>query len=291
MATGIPNPKSDRLIKHQQNLRAGGQLRLDYEGRRSPSEILATRPKAKLAMTRPPRHSEGWANKLYFAENMEILGALMEDPSVHGQVSLIYIDPPYATNSVFESREQKIAYHDLLGGADFVEFLRERLVLLRELLSERGSIYVHLDENMAFPMKLVMDEIFGADKFRNFITRKKCNTKNYTHRTYGNISDYILFYSKTDTYTWNRPLLAWSEKTAKKEYTYLEAATGRRFKKVPLHAPGVRNGATGKLWREMSPPPGKHWQFPPQCAGGDGSPGRNLLVIQRQSQAQDLSGQ
>lgn len=187
----------------------------------------------------------------------------MDDAAVRGQVSLIYIDPPYSTNSVFESREQKAAYDDLLVGAAFVEFLRARLILLRELLSEQGSIYVHLDENMAFPMKIVMDEVFGPENFRNFITRKKCNTKNYTRRTYGNISDYILFYSKTQTYIWNRPMTAWSEETAKKEYSYAEASTGRRFKKVPLHAPGVRNGATGKPWREMLPPPGKHWQFPP----------------------------
>jgi adenine-specific DNA-methyltransferase len=178
-------------------------------------------------------------------------------------VSLVYIDPPYSTNSVFESRQQKAAYDDLISGAAFIESLREKLVLLRELLSDRGSIYVHLDENMAFPMKIVMDEVFGAQNFRNFITRKKCNTKNYTRRTYGNISDYILFYSKTETHIWNRPVIAWSEEKAKKEYTYLESSTGRRFKKVPLHAPGVRHGETGKPWRGMPPPPGKHWQFPP----------------------------
>ena len=216
-----------------------------------------------MTVAQRPKLSHGWANRLYFGDNLEILGTLLDDLAVRGQVSLVYIDPPYSTNSVFASREQKIAYHDLLSGAAFVEFLRERLILLRELLSERGSIYLHLDENMAFPMKIVMDEVFGAENFRNFITRKKCNTKNYTRRTYGNISDYILFYSKTETYIWNRPVVAWSEETAKKEYTYAEASTGRRFKKVPLHAPGIRNGQTGKPWRGMLPPPGKHWQFPP----------------------------
>lgn len=164
---------------------------------------------------------------------------------------------------MFESRQQKVAYHDLVSGAAFVESLRERLILLRELLSDRGSIYVHLDENMAFPIKIVMDEVFGAKNFRNFITRKKCNTKNYTRLTYGNISDYILFYSKGENYAWNRPVIAWSEDTAKKEDTYVEASTGRRFKKVPVHAPGIRNGETGKPWRGTLPPPGKHWQYPP----------------------------
>ena len=60
-------------------------------------------------------------------------------------------------------------------------------------------------------------------------------------------------YSKTDNYVWNRPVIAWTDEGGKKEYTYVEASTGRRFKKVPIHAPGVRNGATGKPWREMLP--------------------------------------
>jgi adenine-specific DNA-methyltransferase len=263
MATGIPKSKTDGLVENHHDQRTGGELHLDYAGKRSATEIIASCPRAQLTVAQPPIHSDGWANRLYFGDNLEILGSLLDDPAVRGQVSLVYIDPPYSTNSVFESREQRMAYDDLLSGAAFVEFLRERLILLREMLSERGSIYVHLDENMAFPLKIVMDEVFGSENYRNFITRKKCNTKNYTRRTYGNISDYILFYSKTGTYIWNRPVIAWSEETAKKEYTYAEASTGRRFKKVPIHAPGVRNGETGKAWRGASPPPGKHWQFPP----------------------------
>lgn len=263
MATGIPKPKANGSAQNRHDEKTGGELHLSYEGKRSSSEILTNCPRAKLTVAQPAKRSHGWTNRLYFGDNFPILGSLLDDPAVRGVVSLVYIDPPYSTNSVFESRQQKVAYHDLVSGAAFVESLREKLILLRELLSNRGSIYVHLDENMAFPMKIVMDEVFGAENFRNIITRKKCNTKNYTRRTYGNISDYILFYSKTDAYVWNRPVIAWSEDKGKKEYTYVEAATGRRFKKVPVHAPGVRNGETGKPWRGVLPPPGKHWQYPP----------------------------
>ena len=107
-----------------------------------------------------------------------------------------------------------------------------------------------------------MDEIFGAKNYRNCIIRKKCNPKNYTRKKFGNISDYILFYTKSDNFSWNRPVEAWTEERSK-EYQYIEPITGRRFMKVPLHAPGVRNGETGKPWRGMMPPPGKHWQFTP----------------------------
>ncbi len=263
MATGLPKSKANGRAKHVHNPLSGGAIHLEYEGKRSSAEILANCPKANLTLMQPAKHSHGWVNRLYFGENLSVLGTLLDDPTVHGKVSLVYIDPPYSTQSVFESRDQKFAYHYLLSGAAFAEFLRERLVVLHELLSDRGSIYVHLDENMAFPIKVVMDEIFGTENFRNFITRKKCNTKNYTRHTYGNISDYILFYSKDDDYVWNRPVIAWTEDTAKREYTYVEASTGRRFKKVPVHAPGVRNGETGKPWRDKLPPLGKHWQFPP----------------------------
>ena len=116
---------------------------------------------------------------------------LLDDERVCGKVKLVYIDPPYATNSVFQSRDQKDAYADLLQGAQFVEFLRERLLVIRELLSPEGSIYVHLDDNMAFEIKLVMDEVFGKEHFQNWITRKKCSTKNTTRKRFGNIADYI----------------------------------------------------------------------------------------------------
>jgi len=195
---------------------------------------------------------------------LPVLAALTRDPAVRGHVRLIYIDQPYAPKSVFQSRNQTDAYKDLLEGAHYLEFLRERLIFLRELLADDGSIYVHLDENMAFLAKALMDEVFGRENFRNWITRKKCNPKNYTRKTYGNVADYILFYTKTDNYVWHRSVEPWTEQRAAKEYQYAEPGTGRRYKKVPVHAPGVRNGETGKPWRGKTPPPGKHWQYPPR---------------------------
>jgi adenine-specific DNA-methyltransferase len=141
--------------------------------------------------------------------------------------------------------------------------LRERLILLRELLAEDGSIYVHLDSKMAFATKVIMDEVFGASNFRNWITRVKSNRKNYTRKQYGNIADYILFYTKGRSYVWNRAFEEWDEATMRREYQYVEENTGRRYKKVPVHAPGTRKGATGGLWKGMLPPPGKHWQYTP----------------------------
>ncbi len=233
---------------------------LIYEGKKSRQEILYTFPAVVQSLWKGDHAN----NRLYYGDNLYILANLLNDVSIRGNVRLIYIDPPFATKSVFQSRTQTDAYTDLLEGSHYIEFIRERLILLRELLAEDGSIYVHLDENMAFYIKVVMDEIFGKGNFRNWITRKKCNPKNYTRKTYGDISDYILFYTKSKDYVWNRAVEEWTEEKILKEYEYVEEATGRRYKKVPIHAPGERNGETGKAWRGMMPPKGKHWQYIPK---------------------------
>lgn len=234
-----------------------GGLRLEYPGKRDVNDIIATEPGSYVA-----KGKKRGQNRLYNADNLGVLAALNADPEVRGKVRLVYIDPPYATATAFESRKQTHAYDDHLVGPAFVENLRERLILIHQLLADDGSLYLHLDERMAFHFKIVLDEIFGPRGYRNMITRKKCNPKNYTKKTYGNVADYILFYTKSESYVWNRPLEPWTDDKIAKEYQYVDER-GRRYKKVPVHAPGVRNGATGGPWRDMMPPPGKHWQYVP----------------------------
>jgi adenine-specific DNA-methyltransferase len=247
MAVPVPRPR---------HARAPDGVRLEYPGKRPVDEILAT-PPGRYAPARG-----GGDNRLYHADNLPVLAALLADPAVAGRVRLVYIDPPFATAAAFESRAQAHAYDDALVGAAYLESLRARLVLLHRLLADDGSLYLHLDERMAFHARVVLDEVFGAQGYRNCITRKKCNPKNYTRRTYGNVADYVLFYTKTERYVWNRPVAAWDDERAAREYPCVDAQ-GRRFKRVPLHAPGVRRGETGKPWRGRPPPPGKHWQYPP----------------------------
>lgn len=238
------------------------KLKFVYEGKRTDEEIL-TIPPSETVLLWKGKVDNTTFNRLYFGENLDILSALLHDSEVAGKVRLIYIDPPFSTGSVFQTRSQKDAYQDLLTGVQYIEFMRRRLIFLRELLTKDGSIYVHIDHNMAPYLKVVMDEIFGESNFHNWITRKKSNPKNYTRKEFGNVSDVILFYTKSDTYVWNRPYEKWTPDTSTIEYQYIEPETGRRYKKVPVHAPGVRNGETGKPWKGMLPPPGKHWQFPP----------------------------
>src|SRR6266487_3070767 len=235
MATGIPKTQwqgTAHATRGNGNEAGNTDVHLSYEGKKTEREILQT-PPATCRQLWPERGGQSGLSRLYHGDNLPVLATLTHDPDVHGKVRLVYIDPPYATKSVFQSRNQTYAYMDLLEGAHYLEFLRERLILVRELLADDGSIYVHLDDNMAFLVKAVMDEVFGAANFRNWITRKKCNPKNYTRKTYGNVSDYILFYTKNENYMWHRPLESWTEERANKEYQYVEAGTGRRYKKVP----------------------------------------------------------
>lgn len=249
MATGITDKNARK--------RQAKSYRIEYDGKQDIERILSG---TRCVFD---RLIEGRGeNAFYYGDNINVLRHLI-DTGVSGKVRLVYIDPPYATKSAFVGRNQRHAYSDSLSGADYIEFLRERIILIRELLADNGSMYLHLDGNMAFPMKLIMDEIFGESNCRAFITRRKCSTKNYTRNTFGNVCDYVMFYSKTSSYVWNRPYDPWDEDKMLREYPYV-AEDGRRYKKVPIHAPGVRHGATGEMWMGMMPPEGKHWQYTPE---------------------------
>lgn len=248
MATGVPSNVRSKLSTYS----------LEYKGKLARADVLKLPPVQPIEV--PVASKSG---VLYHADNLPTLLWLRQQYSVRGKVRAIYIDPPYATSMTFVDREVNHAYKDHLHGAEYVESLRRRLIVLHDLLATDGSIFVHLDQNMIFEIKLIMDEVFGRDNFRNFITRKKCNTKNYTRNNFGNIADHILFYSKSETNVWHRPYDPWTDDKIADEYPCVDPATRRRYKKVPVHAPGERNGETGKPWRGKLPPKGKHWQYPP----------------------------
>ncbi|MDI6713998.1 MAG: site-specific DNA-methyltransferase [Thermodesulfovibrio sp.] len=116
-----------------------------------------------------------WHNMLIFGDNLQVLktllkmkqeGKLRNADGTKG-VRLIYIDPPFATKQEFMAKNGEKAYQDKIVGAQFLEWLRKRLILLRELLSDDGSIYVHLDWKMGHYVKVLMDEIFGQENFLN----------------------------------------------------------------------------------------------------------------------------
>jgi len=170
---------------------------------------------------------EGWKNKLIWGDNKLIMSSLLE--KFAGKINLIYIDPPFATGADFKFKIQvgdedeeiikehsvieEKAYRDTWGrGLDsYLQMMYERLVLMKELLAENGSIYVHLDWHVGHYVKVMMDEIFGYENFRNEILTRRGQTKNLQYqfenfKTMNVFNDYILWYSKNPNSTFNPPM-------------------------------------------------------------------------------------
>ncbi len=210
-------------------------------------------------------------NLLIKSDNIKGLNYLLRERDLKGRIDLVYIDPPFATGGNFtitdgrnstisNSRNGDVAYSDKLIGNEFLEFIRQRLLLLKELMSEQGSIYLHIDYKIGHYVKILMDEVFGIDNFRNDIARIKCNPKNFKRLGYGNVKDLILFYTKSSKPIWNEPKEKYTEKDLDKLFPKIDKF-GRRYTTVPVHAPGeTSNGNSNKPFKGNLPPKGRHWR-------------------------------
>ncbi len=210
-------------------------------------------------------------NLLIKSDNIIGLNYLLNERDLKGKIDLVYIDPPFATGGNFtitdgrastisNSRSGDIAYSDKLVGDDFLDFIKQRLFLLKELMSDQGSIYLHIDYKIGHYIKIVMDEVFGIENFRNDITRIKCNPKNFNRLGYGNIKDLILFYTKSNNPIWNEPREKYTEKDFEKLFPKTNKQ-GRRYTTVPIHAPGeTENGKSNQAFKGILPPTGRHWR-------------------------------
>ena len=149
-----------------------------------------------------------WINKIFWGDNLQVMSHLMKD--FRGEVDLIYIDPPFDSKADYQKkislRDQTISsdntsfeekqYGDIWTNDEYLQFMYERLILLRELLSDKGSIYLHCDWHKVHHLRMLMDEVFGPDKFVNEIIwsyRTASGAKGEFNKQHDN----ILFYSKT----------------------------------------------------------------------------------------------
>jgi adenine-specific DNA-methyltransferase len=274
-------------------------MKLSYENKHSEDEILSR----NLSVEFSGEWNES-DNKLIQGDNLYVLKTLLDKYNLKSKVDLIYIDPPFATQKNFTVGEErtstisnslndKLAYSDNLIGADFLEFLRIRLIYLRELMAETASIYLHIDYKIGHYVKIIMDEVFGVRNFRNDITRIKCNPKNFSRRAYGNIKDLILFYTKSDKYVWNEPVDDYTAEDVARLFKKTDK-DGRRYTTIPLHAPGETvSGATNQPWRGIKPPKGRHWRSEPKVLeqlekenliewSANGVPRRKIYVDERE---------
>ncbi len=170
------------------------------------------------------RQQKGWTNKLIWGDNKLILsslkgGALRRQIEDAGGIKLIYIDPPFDVGADFSmdieiggetfhkqaNLLEQIAYRDTWGrGADsFIAMIYERLVLMRDLMHSEGSIYVHMGQTVNHLVRAVMDEVFGRNFFLNEIIWKRRSGFMGTYNRFGNVTDSIFYYAKTDRYAFN----------------------------------------------------------------------------------------
>jgi DNA modification methylase len=176
-----------------------------------------------------------WKNLIVQGDNLQFLKTcyLNQNPlikdKVKGKVKLIYIDPPFATRGDFGGSDGESSYSDKVDRAEFLETLRERLIFMREILADDGCIYVHLDQKMSHYVKIIMDEIYGKENFRNEIVwcyKSRPQAKRY----FGKKHDVLLFYTVSENYIFNwesvvRPL----SKVTEKKYKLVDAE-GRRYR-------------------------------------------------------------
>lgn len=156
-----------------------------------------------------PAHADGWRNMIVFGDNLQFLKTIYknDDPiikdRVKNKVKLIYIDPPFATSDEFQSKEGAKAYSDKKEGAEFIEYLRKRIILAHSILADDGSIFVHLDWKMAHYIKIVLDEVFGKNNLRNEIVWAYNGPGSPGMKQFNRKHDTIFWYSKSSKWTFN----------------------------------------------------------------------------------------
>lgn len=249
------------------------EYELTYAGKAREEEIIADTLAVPLQPVRTfgsapegAANADGWQNKLIFGDNLQALKTLLElkqagkllNADGTPGVRLVYIDPPFATKQDFNGSQEEKAYRDKIAGAEFLEFLRRRLVLLRELLSANGSIYLHLDSRRIHYIKVLMDEIFGESNFRSEIVWKRTSAHSDS-KTLANVHDTILLYSRTQDAIFHPQYREYDEQHVKKRYRHIDG-NGRRFSDGDLVAKGLRGGGYVYEWKGVT----KSWRCPPE---------------------------
>ena len=233
-------------------------------------------------------NEQDWLNRLIYGDNLLVMQALLTgdpttgSPSMRGKIDLIYIDPPFDSKADYRTKvilpgatiEQKptvleqFAYSDTWkdGTASYLQMLYPRLVLLKELLSDRGSIYVHIDWHVGHYVKILLDDIFGKNNFLNEIIWKRKFGNAAESRRLGSAYDTIFIYKKTDSYIFNKIFQKDSEHVQdyiKNRFTRKDDSgphKGRLWMPYPMANPGDPTVNLVYEYKGYSPP-AKGWRM------------------------------
>lgn len=224
-------------------------------------------------------HRDDFRNRLIWGDNKLVVASLLEE--FRGKIDLIYIDPPFDVGADFtmsvpigDGREtvekdqsvlEMVAYRDVWGRgtASYFHTMFERLCLMRDLLTEQGSIWVHVGPQVSHQIKTIMDEVFGQENFLSEIVWKRTSAHGDT-KSFGHVTEQIFGFSKAPKRSIFHVLrIPFSDAYVASEYRYVDS-DGRRFRRGDLTGAGVRFGETGQPWRGLNPTEiNRHWGNPP----------------------------
>jgi adenine-specific DNA-methyltransferase len=254
-------------------------VRLTWEGKRSdvrglalPLQVVEEIGLARSAIgtfDEVPIEDDGWRNQLIWGDNVHVLASLANE--LAGKVDLIYIDPPFDSRQDYKvkiqvgdlSADQSLAkiqsviedkaYRDTWGAGveSYLQMLYTRLLLLRELLSDRGSIFLHLAPNVSHLARVLLDEVFGSDNFRSEIIWKR-TTAHADTKDFGTVHDSILCFSKTSSFIWHPQFRPHDASYISSHYTQVDA-DGRRYRLDNITSPNPRPNLTYE-WKGRQPP-------------------------------------
>ncbi len=259
-----PRPSSERRIKDS------AQLKWDTKPRRAPNprdiefqtaEIVVSNPSVEsgqLGLASMIEAGDGSSqNRLIWGDCLLACQALLAQ-GYEGRIDLIYIDPPFKSDEDYShqvalnaqqsvarvpSMLERLAYRDMwIGGIDsYLDMLYPRLQLMRRLLADDGSLYFHIGVDASAYVRVLLDEVFGRDRFAGEIVWKRSSAHSDTRqgrRQYGSLHDNILFYTKSDEWAWNPTYVPYDSSYVDSKYAQIEAETGRRFQLTDITGPG-----------------------------------------------------
>jgi adenine-specific DNA-methyltransferase len=194
--------------------------------------------------------TDGWWNRIYWGDNLQVMSHLLRE--FRGKVDLVYIDPPFDSKADYKKkisvRESDVVgdyqsfeerqYTDIWTHDGYAQFIYERLILIRELLSDEGSLYVHCDWHKSHHIRCLLDEVFGPDRLISEVAYKRRHAHGDS-ATIGTVHDTILIYSKTDQIKWTTQYEPYSDEYVETYYRYSDD-DGRKWLSRSTTAPGGR---------------------------------------------------
>ncbi|WP_257285641.1 site-specific DNA-methyltransferase [Endozoicomonas sp. SESOKO1] len=191
----------------------------------------------------------GWINKIFWGDNLQVMSHLLKE--YRGKIDLIYIDPPFDSKADYkksiklksknitndQSSFEDKQYSDIWSNDEYLQFMYERILIAKELLSENGNIFLHCDDEKNYLLRMILDEVFGSEKFNNEIIWKRSTSTGLSQKRCGTLHDTIYWYSKGESYKFIMQYHRHDEKYLKRAR---KDENGRLYIPIPTGNPGYR---------------------------------------------------